>query len=337
MTRIDVHQHVWTQPLIDALEERSELPLIRRENGLTVLFLAGERPYVIDTSRESADHRRALLKLDGLDRALVCLSSPLGIEALPREQAVKLLSAYHDGALALGERFGVWGAIALERPDPADVENLIERGCVGISIPAGAMAGVGALSEMREVLCAIEELGVALLVHPGPGRPVGGQAGAFNATALGEPLWWPALTRYVAEMQAAWLAFASTGRQAHPRLRIVFAMLAGLAPLHAERLGARGGPAVRLADPLTFYDSSSYGQAALATLAPLVGEGQILFGSDRPVVVAPDGWLADGPDWNLLAQNTRRALGRSRGVEAAGARTVAAARIPLERRKVTLR
>jgi len=152
-------------------------------------------------------------------------------------------------------------------------------------------------------------------------------AGAFNATALGEPLWWPALTRYVAEMQAAWLAFASTGRQSYPRLSIVFSMLAGLAPLHAERLCARGGPAVRLADPLTFYDSSSYGQAALATLAPLVGEGQILFGSDRPVVVAPDGWLADGPDWNLLAQNTRRALGRSRGVEAAGARTVAAARI----------
>ena len=42
-------------------------------------------------------------------------------------------------------------------------------------------------------------------------------------------------------MQAAWHAFAVWGRPAHPRLRVCFAMLAGLAPLHRERLVARGG------------------------------------------------------------------------------------------------
>ena len=51
---------------------------------------------------------------DGLDRALLCLSSPLGIESLPRAQAQPLLDAYHEGAFALGEPFGVWGAIALD-------------------------------------------------------------------------------------------------------------------------------------------------------------------------------------------------------------------------------
>src|SRR5689334_12870523 len=147
--KIDVHQHMWTDPLIEALAQRQELPFVRQDNGLTVLFLAGERPYVIDTAGESAERRAAVLERDGLDRALVCLSSPLGIEALAREQSRPLLEAYHEGALALGEPFGIWGAIALEGADPADVDHVLDRGCVGLSLPAGALAGVDRLSRLR--------------------------------------------------------------------------------------------------------------------------------------------------------------------------------------------
>ena len=52
--KIDVHQHLWTEPLVEALAARSELPFVRVENGLTVLYLAGERPYVIDLASETA-------------------------------------------------------------------------------------------------------------------------------------------------------------------------------------------------------------------------------------------------------------------------------------------
>ena len=76
---------------------------------------------------------------------------------------------------------------------------------------------------------------------------------------LNEPLWWRALTDYVSQMQAAWLTFAAHGRRELPRLRVVFAMLAGGAPLLSERLATRGGPELDLADPLVFYDTSSYG------------------------------------------------------------------------------
>ena len=81
--KIDIHQHFWTGPLVEALAERDELPFVRREQGLTVLFLAGERPYVIEREEEDASRRAELVRGDGLDRALVCLSSPLGIESLP--------------------------------------------------------------------------------------------------------------------------------------------------------------------------------------------------------------------------------------------------------------
>ena len=123
--RVDVHQHLWTEPLVEALAARRELPFVRFEHGLTVLYLAGERPYVIDLRSEDPAQRSALVELDGLDRALLCLSSPLGVEWLPREQSCELIDAYHDGALSIEEPFGVWGAIALDRVDPDDVDRAL--------------------------------------------------------------------------------------------------------------------------------------------------------------------------------------------------------------------
>jgi hypothetical protein len=95
-------------------------------------------------------------------------------------------------------------------------------------------------------------------------------------------------------MGTAWLAVRTWGRPAFPRLRVCFAMLAGLAPLQAERLAARGGDA-GLHDPSTFYDTSSYGPLAIGAMAAAVGPGALVHGSDRPVVVPDAGGHADIP------------------------------------------
>jgi 6-methylsalicylate decarboxylase len=308
--KIDVHQHLWTEPLVAALQARRELPFVRRENGLAVLFLAGERPYVIDTDSEGSAARGELVASDGLDRALVCLSSPLGIECLPREQSLTLIDAYHEGAHALGEPFGVWGAIALDEPDPGDVERALERGCVGVSLPAGALAGVDALARVRPLLSSLEHAEAPLLVHPGraPGDVLA-SARVVGEVSLAEPLWWPALTQYVSEMQAAWLAFVGAGRAEHPRLRVVFTMLAGLAPLQHERLLSRGGALAERPDPLIFYETSSYGPASMRRLAEAVGAGQLLYGSDRPVADPHEHGMPDRLDWDAVCDSTRRALG----------------------------
>ncbi len=308
---IDVHQHIWTEPLIEALSTRRELPFVRSEHGLTVLYIAGERPFVLDLSTESYEHRSALVTLDGLHRALVCLSSPLGIESLPREQAAPLLDAYHDGALELGEPFGVWGALALDRPDASDIDYLLDRGCIGISLPAGALSYVESLARLQPILARLESRGAPLLVHPGPGpghgRGPGSRAGArTHEPSLEDPLWWQALTGYVFDMHASWLAFLAAGRAAHPRLRIVHTMLAGLAPLHHERLGSRGGP-VYVPDPLTFYDTSSYGPSAIRALAERVGVEQLLYGSDRPVVEPDPAPAREALGFDLRAQSAAAA------------------------------
>ncbi len=314
MMKIDVHQHLWSDPLVHALAARRELPLVRRENGLTVLHMAGERPYVIDLRGESAGERAALVALDGLDRALICLSSPLGIEGLAREYAVGLIDAYHEGALSLDGPFSVWGAMALDRADPDDVDRLLTRGCVGLSLPAGALASADALSDLRDVLARLELHGAPLLVHPGPGlgRPPGwGAPVPREETSLRDPLWWPAMTRYLATQQAAWLAFRVAGRARHPELRVVFAMLAGLAPLHAERLLSRGDPTANVLDPLLFYDTSSYGPAAVRMMAQVVGPGQLLYGSDRPVVEPAELHMPGALDWDAVAEATDHAFART--------------------------
>ena len=77
------------------------------------------------------------------------------------------------------------------------------------------------------------------------------------------------------------------GEARAPELRVVFAMLAGLAPLHAERLAARGGPADAVHDPLTCFDTSSYGPRAIDAMLRVVGVDRLLYGSDRPVVEPP--------------------------------------------------
>jgi len=110
-------------------------------------------------------------------------------------------------------------------------------------------------------------------------------------------------------MQAAWLAFRAIGRGDHPRLRIVFSMLAGLAPLHGERLTARGGPRRGAADPLTFYETSSYGPRAVGAMAEVVGAEQILYGSDRPVADPAEHDTAAVLDWDMVSAGTARALG----------------------------
>jgi 6-methylsalicylate decarboxylase len=273
---VDLHQHIWTAPLLDALAARDAFPFLRREHELTVLYSAGEQPYLIDVDAESPERRAALVRSDGLDLAVIAPSSPIGIETLPREEANELIAAYLEGVASLPEEFAAWGPLALRSLDPDDVDELLERGCIGCTLPAPVLAGRDGLEAVGPLLERVTARRAPLLIHPGC---IGG-----GAPSIAEPLWWRALTDYVAQMQAAWLTFAAFGRREHPELTIVFPMLAGGAPLLSERLDARGGPDIELRDPLTFYDTSSYGPFAVEALARRVGAEQLVYGSDRPVV-----------------------------------------------------
>ena len=117
--RVDIHQHIWTRPLLDQLAAREKMPLVRRSDGLTVLHSAAEQPYVIDVAAEMPGQRATLVWGDGLDLAVIAISSPVGIEALPRENALELIDAHLAGVGALPEMFAAPACGRGARPAPA--------------------------------------------------------------------------------------------------------------------------------------------------------------------------------------------------------------------------
>ncbi len=306
MKTVDVHQHLLGEPLLAELSRRTEPPALVAVGGGWIFRVAGEPDSLLSTAAVDPEGRGVELREDGIERALVALSSALGIESLPADQAEPLLAAHHLGLDQLPGGFGGWGAVGLAEPDPAAVEAAIDRGCVGVSLPAAALATPAALDRVGPLLEALERREAPLFVHPGP--VAAGGAAPLSSGATGSPgaaplpAWWPALTDYVAQMQAAWFAFLQAGRAAHPRLRVLFAMLAGGAPLQLERWAARAGAPAPAPDPLVFYDTSSYGPRMIGAIADAVGESQLVYGSDRPVVDA-----APAPVAGAFADATLRA------------------------------
>jgi 6-methylsalicylate decarboxylase len=298
MSRIDVHQHFWPEAFVEGLARRSRPPFVRRDGDGWCVRLDGEPDAPIAPSAHHPVLRAEALAHDRVDVALLCMSSPLGVEALPAEEARPLLDAWHDGVRELDARFGVWGAIALDGAAPSDVEALLDRGAVGVSLPARAFATEGTARRVVPLLRSLEAAGRPLLVHPGavpPWTPA--------------PPWWPASVGYVAELHAAWHGFAAWARPQLQTLRVVFAALAGCAPLHVERLAGRRGPVRAAFDPLTFYDTSSYGPRAIEAIGGVVGIDQLVHGSDRPVIGAPAEYgLGAAGDHALTTVNPARLL-----------------------------
>lgn len=279
LTRTDCHQHLWPAALVEALRSRAQSP---RLDGWE-LQLDGEAPYAVDPADHDLDVRRAADAADGLGRTLLSLSSPLGIELLPAEQSAPLLDAWHASLDDLDAGHELWAAPRLVEPDPAELAEILARPRIrGLQVPATAMTTPAALEQVAPVLRVAEAAGLPVLVHPGPvGQP-----------APDVPSWWPALTDYPAQLTSAWFAWHAAGRSLLPRLRIGFVALAGLAPLHHERLAQRGGRLGPL-DPAVFYETSSYGRQAVDAMTRVVGADVLVHGTDRPYASPTD--LALGP------------------------------------------
>lgn len=304
--RIDLHQHLLPEELLAALGRRTGSPRIVRDGRDWSLRLAGEPACTLDLRDHDPVARARVAERDEVDRVVLSISSPLGIEALPAEEAEPLLAAYNRGALELGGPFAAWGAVGLEDATPAAVDALLDAGAVGVTLPAGALVDHRGLLETAPLLDRLEARGAPLFLHPGPAPWL-----LPHPAEPAAPGWWPAMTGYLADMSAAWHAFAAWGRPRHPRLRVLFAVLAGGGPLHAERLVARGGPVTAIHDPLAYFDVSSYGVLALDAMLRMVGVDRLVLGSDRPVVDPPPiGQLGAAVEHALSTTNPARLLGQ---------------------------
>jgi 6-methylsalicylate decarboxylase len=300
--KIDVHQHLWPEQLIAMLARRSESPRVRREPDGWYIDTPGEPETPFDPADHDPDRRADLVRVDGLDLACVALSSPLGIEALSPREARPLLDAWHESAAAFPRELRAWAAPCLADPDPDELASLLEAGFVGMCLPAEALSGAAGVERYAPLLEVLGDRDAPLLVHPGPAPET---LPRIPGMAAAGPPWWPALTRYVAAMNTAWHALAAFG-PVHPRLRVCFAMLAGLAPLHRERMVRRGGGDAAL--PEVFLDTSSYGPRAIDAVIRELGVDSLVHGSDRPVIAPAPVDLGEAVREAMVSRNPARLL-----------------------------
>src|SRR3954466_15759128 len=128
----DVHQHLWTEGLVEALARRRREPCVRRDGRGWRVRLAGEPDSAFGPATHDPAQRLRSSRAAGLDRVLVCSSLPLGTGALPGDQAPPALGARHAGVRDAGGGFGLWGSVPLDGGASRDVDDLLDGGAVGI-------------------------------------------------------------------------------------------------------------------------------------------------------------------------------------------------------------
>ena len=104
MGSIDVHQHLWPEPVLRVLERRSTAPRVTWISGRWRVDLPGEPSFEVDPAQHDPETRAENLRVD---RALVSLSSPVGAEALPARDALAVVAAWQVAAAALTEELGL--------------------------------------------------------------------------------------------------------------------------------------------------------------------------------------------------------------------------------------
>jgi len=259
MTRYDLHQHLWPADFVRALRSRTAAPMLDGS-----VLTTPEGTFEVDLGEHDPEARIAALDRDGIDVAVLSLQPCLGTELLPPSERDELELAWIDGARELVRASaGRFRAFAPWR--------LLE-GFVGTSV------GASALLEPDRHAALLTEIDAAngglLFVHPEAEGPL----------PPGRPDWWAWTAGYAGQMQRAYLSWLAGGRERLPSARVVFAILAGGGPFLLERLSHRGVEVRSALDPDVYFDTATHGRRAIELCIETFGAGQLVYGSDVPVV-----------------------------------------------------
>jgi 6-methylsalicylate decarboxylase len=269
---------------MSALAARDTPPrIVTRTSGLW-LELGFEPGGPVSAAAHDPQRRVALLDACGIDAAVISISTPVGMEALPEDEARPLLDAYHRGIAEVVDgshgRLLALAAACLGAPDAglADVTERLQAGFAGLSLPSEALATPAGLDLCAPLLELLQQTGRPLLVHPGPApwtRP--------DPADPRLPAWWTPLAQYPAWSLRAFATWRALGAAAYPRLRVVFAIMAGGAPFLEGRWRTFSGLAGAI-DRNVFLDTASCQRLDLELALAAYGAEQIVLGTDIPVI-----------------------------------------------------
>lgn len=255
MTTYDLHQHLWPEAFIAALCGRTTPP---RLDGDVLETYEGRFP--VELAQHDPDTRLSALDRDGIEVAVLSLQPSLGLGYLASSECDELELAWADGVRELDSRR--FRAFSPSR---------VREGFAGVSLGSSAFLDFDAAAPALDAAAAA---GVTVFVHP--------EAGSTSGTT--RPDWWEWVVGYPARMQEAYVAWLAFGRERWPTVRVLFAMLGGGGPFQLERLARRGVHVRSALDPNTFFDVSTHGRRAIELCVETFGVGQLVYGSDTPVV-----------------------------------------------------
>jgi predicted TIM-barrel fold metal-dependent hydrolase len=253
----DLHQHLWPEQFVAALEARREPPFLDGD-----VLVTREGRFAARLESHDPEARARLLDRDGIDVAVLSMQTSLGLEQLVAAERESLEETWVAGIREIvAANEGRFAALSPSRR---------REGLAGVSVGSHTLLE---LDRYADVLADAERHGALVFVHPDAGD--GG---------TGRPDWWEWVVGYPARMQAAYLAWIADGRARFPGLRLVFAMLAGGGPFQLERLARRGVDVRSALDPNTFFEVSTHGRRAIELCIETFGVSQLAYGSDTPVV-----------------------------------------------------
>ena len=247
MRTVDVHQHLWPERLVLALERRTEPPRLRG----SLLELPCEGPLRDRTSRRTCPSSASRFSIAAASTSPSSRSAPTWSSSSIRIFATPTTKGSRSSSAAAGGRL----PRPCRRPLPAGLRRRLRLGR-GWSSPGATRCSAE-----------LEAAGQVLFVHPGPPR---------GPAPVGAPAWWAAGRRLHGPDAGRLCGLALPRRRPLLRsLRVVFAILAGGAPVQLERLRSRGGRRATALRPNVYFDRRPTGRARSSSASTAFGAGQL--------------------------------------------------------------
>ena len=287
---IDCHAH-WIPPqLAEALRARSSVPNIERtSDGEVLVTWLGRRPLRPLCDLEA---RRADMAKNDISMQVLSLPGLFGIDCLPLDEALPLVRAFNDAAVALmradAERFVALAALPFADVDAAccELQRVLGLGIRGAILPADGFVTRAAAERFTQLFENGARFGAHFFIHPGPLDARTGQS-AHGANLDQEWQRWIVLETQARLSQAMVTLNLTDYLDPYVGVTVQVANLGGAIPFFIERMDAvcrnHSEPLASARMRRCYVDTASFGPRAIAMATECFGPERLLFGTDCPI------------------------------------------------------
>lgn len=254
----------------------------------------GELEFGVDYHDVSLIHMR--MRAAGIDHGVLSLAGLFGLDTLPANEAVPLLSSYNRDLADLcrtnATQFSGLAALPLHDLNQAEreLESALAAGLIGAILPIDAFRNPADVLELRPLLGCLNRHGAHLFLHPGP-WPGSAYTGATvdTSSALNTALRHSVLGVQAAISEAMLTLCLTDCLDPYPHLTVQVANLGGnLAWLaermdHLQQLRAPDARSPSKQFGRVYVDTATFGPRAIDLAAKVFGADRLLFGTDAPI------------------------------------------------------